>query len=382
MSADFLICKNCLPRWIIIKITDIHSAIRHLKDNSETKLLVFVYNVEPAAKSFILSLGADACLTRPCLQEELQDTITGLVSPNGSDTISIAKSGEIGTPLNTQSIADKTKLEGLKILVAEDNPINTKLLLTVLKESGAECLHASNGEEAISIYKDNNINLVLMDKQMPVVSGFEAAKQIREIEGTKTPVPIIGLTAATTPEELNEFMASGIDDILTKPIATEELIHEIVYWVNHYNNLKDTYSDSDKDTSRVKDPDSLKYDIMNFDSLGMNKELSSSLLSMLIDELPATTSHLEEAYSKNDLASLREQLHKLLGGLSYCDLPELLHKTKLLKASVEQQSDSLNNDFTTLIAEINNTLTSFTDPKKPRSGSSITQEANNNSEDI
>ncbi|MDX1812998.1 MAG: response regulator, partial [Gammaproteobacteria bacterium] len=339
---------------------EIRNAFKYLNENSGAKIMAFIYNKEITTKSHILNLGADACLSRPCLQSNLLTTVSRLLNLDKGKSLETSNKIDTDSIANIADTSESVTLHGLKILVAEDNPINTKLLLTVLKGSGAECLHANNGEEAINIYKENKINLVLMDKQMPVVSGFDAAKRIRELENHKSSVPIIGLTAATTVEELNEFMASGIDDILTKPISTEDLIHEILYWINHYNKLRN--EQSEKNSDAIKDAHNKQKYKNNFNSINMNSDLASSLRKMLVDELPNTLAQLQETYSRNDWSALREQLHKLLGGLSYCALPELLRVTKLAKSSVEQQSDSLDKDFKALLREIDNTLETYMNP--------------------
>lgn len=334
---------------------NIRIAIKQIKKTTKAKILAFIYNMESTSESFILNLGADACLSRPCLQNNLADTISRLLNLDLPKLSKVGAAGKSETVLNDSNKISSAALENLKILVAEDNPINTKLLLTVLKEHGADCVHANNGEEAINIYKENTINLVLMDKQMPGVSGFDATRRIREIEQNKLAVPIIGLTAATTPEELSEFMASGIDDILTKPITTDDLIHEILYWVDHYNNLRNIELKNSPHHEK-KDPEELKSSNYSPNSLGINKELSSSLRELLMNELPSVASQLQDEYSQANWSSMREQLHKLLGGLSYCDLPDLFNKAKLLKSSIEKQSSTLDKDFDDLLTEIDNTL--------------------------
>jgi PAS domain S-box-containing protein len=119
----------------------------------------------------------------------------------------------------------------LRVLLAEDHPINRKLVERLLKIKGWEVIHAENGEEAVQKYKENNVDIILMDIQMPVMDGYEAAVQIRKLEvdkGRRERVPIIALTAHALANYREKSYSSGMDGYLTKPIDAEEL-YQVVY---------------------------------------------------------------------------------------------------------------------------------------------------------
>ena len=106
--------------------------------------------------------------------------------------------------------------ESLRVLIAEDSAADRMLLSTIVRRQGHEVLTAANGAEAVEMYRQQQPQLVLMDAMMPVMDGFEAARQIKRLAG-ETLVPIIFLTAMTESEGLARCLEAGGDDFLAKP---------------------------------------------------------------------------------------------------------------------------------------------------------------------
>lgn len=118
----------------------------------------------------------------------------------------------------------------MKILLAEDDPINLKLMSRLLTKHGFEFITANNGQTAFDIaVSDPDITLILMDVQMPVLTGYETTQQIREWEkeNGKKRIKIIALTAHTFDEERQKCLESGMDDFITKPINMNDLIEKM-----------------------------------------------------------------------------------------------------------------------------------------------------------
>lgn len=111
------------------------------------------------------------------------------------------------------------------VLVVEDNPLNSRIIEKMLKRSGYECQIAENGEEALLAMKQSVYSGVLMDCQMPIMDGYEAARRIREREqGSDERIPIIAVTANALAEDRGLCLQAGMDEYLKKPVRTEELI--------------------------------------------------------------------------------------------------------------------------------------------------------------
>ncbi len=121
-------------------------------------------------------------------------------------------------------------MNSLCILIAEDEPVNRKVLARMLENTGHQVMVASNGLEALELYQDNRLDVILMDIQMPVMDGIEAVRRIRELEssflnGNNSPhIPIIAVTAFSLMGDRERFMNCGIDEYISKPIHGEKLL--------------------------------------------------------------------------------------------------------------------------------------------------------------
>ncbi|HLO66392.1 MAG TPA: ATP-binding protein [Holophaga sp.] len=120
----------------------------------------------------------------------------------------------------------------LRTLLAEDNPVNQKLALTLLGKLGCSCHLASNGLEAVEAARKEPFDLILMDCMMPEMDGFEAARRIRrlEAEGGRPRLPIVALTANATKEDMQKCREAGMDDFLSKPYTSRSLKEMIARW--------------------------------------------------------------------------------------------------------------------------------------------------------
>ncbi|HAQ21063.1 MAG TPA: response regulator [Prolixibacteraceae bacterium] len=109
----------------------------------------------------------------------------------------------------------------LKILLAEDDKINQRIMILTFRHMGVKCDIASNGKEALEMYQQNLYNLILMDMQMPVMNGLEASRQIRAFEketGQINRVFIVALTGNDISDKKEECLEAGMDDFMEKPL--------------------------------------------------------------------------------------------------------------------------------------------------------------------
>jgi len=116
-----------------------------------------------------------------------------------------------------------------RVLLVEDTPINQTLETILLNRMGYEVTLANNGLEAVEAFRSNAFELILMDIQMPEMGGVEAAQLIREIENTENrlPTPIIAVTANALKGDRENYLASGMDGYVSKPVSIEALKSEI-----------------------------------------------------------------------------------------------------------------------------------------------------------
>ena len=115
-------------------------------------------------------------------------------------------------------------LSGLRVLLAEDNVLTKSVLVRLLERQGMAVDAVSDGREAVTLYRQGNYSMILMDCQMPEMDGYEATRKIRELEkGVGIRTPVVAITARTMAGERRRCHAAGMDDYLVKPVEPEAL---------------------------------------------------------------------------------------------------------------------------------------------------------------
>ena len=124
------------------------------------------------------------------------------------------------------------KLIGKKILLADDNAMNREVAIAMLEILGCQVDFAVNGEEAVQLSQTNNYDIVLMDCQMPLKDGFEATRDIRQLEqGSRKRQVVIALTANALGGDKENCLTAGMDDFISKPFTYEQMDELLNRWV-------------------------------------------------------------------------------------------------------------------------------------------------------
>ncbi len=126
-------------------------------------------------------------------------------------------------PMSQPALLDNFPVRGATILVTDDNVVNRQVAKQLLNKLGHHVLEAQDGSEAVESIRQGNIDLVLMDVQMPVMDGISATKKIREMTGLLGKTPIIGLTANAMVVDELEMRNAGMNGFLAKPVRLEQL---------------------------------------------------------------------------------------------------------------------------------------------------------------
>ncbi len=119
-------------------------------------------------------------------------------------------------------------LEGINVLVAEDNAVNALVARKFLSSWGAKIEIAKDGKEAVQKWEAGNFDVILMDLRMPEMDGIEAARKIRNSDSENANIPILALTASAMLEEQNEIFKVGMNEYVSKPFNPEELLSKIL----------------------------------------------------------------------------------------------------------------------------------------------------------
>lgn len=136
-----------------------------------------------------------------------------------------------------QALTADNALPGLRVLVADDNPINALLARSILTRAGCLVQVVGDGQEAVDavVKAAPPFDLVLLDLRMPLVDGFAAARLIRAAGGPAARTPLIALTADCAPEDRAAALAAGMNEFLTKPIQVASLVHAIASFTKSAN---------------------------------------------------------------------------------------------------------------------------------------------------
>ena len=126
------------------------------------------------------------------------------------------------------SANDINLAEPLRILMAEDNPINQRVGKLILQRAGFHIDLVADGNEALEAHRSKPYDMILMDCQMPMMDGFEASRQIRSLQ-QRQPV-IIAVTANALVGERERCLKAGMDDYLSKPFQAEQLVAVVKKW--------------------------------------------------------------------------------------------------------------------------------------------------------
>jgi signal transduction histidine kinase/ligand-binding sensor domain-containing protein/DNA-binding response OmpR family regulator len=162
-------------------------------------------------------LGLAAYLWKPVSESQLKDALIRGFGGHQPAAAVLPDAPIFGQHENGRTVS-------LRILVAEDNPVNQRVAERLLQKRGHRVVVAQNGQEALEAVQRERFDLVFMDVQMPKIGGVEATGAIREQEkGTGRHLPIIALTANALKGDREKYLASGMDGYLAKPIHKEEL---------------------------------------------------------------------------------------------------------------------------------------------------------------
>jgi len=123
-------------------------------------------------------------------------------------------------------------LNGVRVLVAEDNAINQKIVRIMLQKAGCDVLAVDDGNKAVEAVQTGQFDLVLMDLHMPQLDGLEATRQIRALQSGAKEVPIIALTASAFTDDRDRCLSAGMNDFITKPIKLDYLLEKCAFWAS------------------------------------------------------------------------------------------------------------------------------------------------------
>lgn len=238
LSIDLVVIDYQMPE---MNGLDVARAIRNDPRFDETAL-IFLTSMDMVGDDRLFeSLRIEAHLMKPARANVLRGAIIDVIRSARVNGVMAARSRAAAEPAVTTgrpAVANVAEAElrqgsGLKVLIAEDNPVNQIVFRQILAGTDIAYRIVENGEVALAAWQSERPDLILMDVSMPVMNGHRATEIIREQEkaaGQGEHVPIIGVTAHAMASDSEACLACGMDDYLSKPISPELLLRKIEEW--------------------------------------------------------------------------------------------------------------------------------------------------------
>jgi CheY-like chemotaxis protein len=195
-------------------------------------------------------------------------------------------------------------------LLAEDNPINRKVVLAMLNRLGYPTDAVSNGRDCVEALSHEDYDLVLMDCQMPELDGYGAARLVRDPSSKvrNHAVPIVALTAHAMPGDRDRCLAAGMNDYLTKPIELSQLEANLHKWLaGSVAGGEQRNSNERENRLRIFDRDALLQRVLGDEAL-----LRDVILTFL-EDIPKRMRALCEALAQRDLSRVQMEAHTIKG---------------------------------------------------------------------
>lgn len=229
-------------------------------------------------------------------------------------------------------------IKRIKVLVAEDVPLNQLLMKTILDEFGFECDIAENGKIAVEKLKVNDYDIVLMDLQMPEMNGFEATAYIRN--RLHRMIPIIALTADVTTVDLAKCTAVGMNDYIAKPVDERLLYSKIVSLVKQ--SLPSHEQDKEDDFRKTKGKCTDMVYLMQ--RTRSNPVLMMEMISLYLEQTPPLVDAMKQSMENKDWNALYSAVHKMIPSFSIMGINhdfENMAKKVQEYANTQQQTDGI-----------------------------------------
>ncbi len=263
-------------------------------------------------------LGVAAYLTKPIKQSDLLNTIlTGL----GGAPRPIARPAMVAPPQSHKP---------LRVLLAEDNSVNQKLVVRLLERRGHSVYVAKNGHEAIAAFRRQPFDLVLMDMQMPGMDGSEATAELRAHEKkTGGRVPIIALTAHAMKGDRERCLAADMDEYLTKPLHAEQL-WAVIDPLSDHPPIEPTRPAAETNHAP---PTSMKvFEVATaLKRVNDDRPLLNELIKMYLESAPQMLMELRTALTQQDCVRLHRAAHTLKGAIGIFESATVLPATENLE---------------------------------------------------
>ncbi len=259
----------------------------------------------------------------------------------------------------------------LKILLAEDNPVNQKVAIKQLEFLGYQTDVANQGEEALKLWQAHPYDIIFMDCQMPVLDGYQVTREIRRLEqetGNSTVsnpnhTVIIAMTAHAMKEDREKCLEAGMDDYISKPVSPDQLQAILSKWVNQLSGARVSLPTLDSRENSSADP---ILDLERLERISQGDSVfRNDLLETFIEELQLHITSLQSV-SSEDFTTLKQEAHYIKGASGNVGAQQLFSiATQLEREAKQGKTDNLS-DLVAQLTDAYQAFIIFVDRTEPR----------------
>ncbi|HXM12411.1 MAG: response regulator [Candidatus Sulfotelmatobacter sp.] len=262
-------------------------------------------------------LGVVAYLLKPIVKSELLSAILGALTQ---------KPGGSAPNLVTRPSLPKISRK-LRVLVAEDNPVNQKVVLRMLEKMGHLPTIAANGQEALAVLASDFFDLVFMDVQMPEMDGLTATKSIREREKqTGLHLPIIAMTAHAMKGDRERCLEAGMDGYISKPVSGKRIEQTIASLLISEADVRPL------PIVKVIPGSLVLWDrAKSLKRVDGDEQLLHEIVQIFLEESPKQLAELKRAVTEGNAELVERTAHGLKGELSYLSMPTVSQRAHELE---------------------------------------------------
>jgi CheY-like chemotaxis protein len=320
----------------------------HIQKHPElagTLVLMLTSGGHPGDLARCAEVGINAYLTKPVKQPDLWRAIAtalGSLGVNGAERK--AQVAERETPNGPRSPA-----RTLRVLLAEDNPVNQRLAVGLLEKRGHHVTVVSNGRAVVDLLGITKadppqtpieFDLVLMDVQMPEMDGIEATGLIRNHERTAGGhLPVIAMTAYAMKGDRERCLAAGMDDYVSKPVRVNDLFDAIGRTLQMRGAEPETGNEKPQvPSSELRVPSSELDWSAALEYVGGDRKLLHDLIGLFLTEYPSWLTNARQAIASNNASDLKRAAHNLKGSLGHFGAHGAFETARILEGIARQGS--------------------------------------------
>jgi PAS domain S-box-containing protein len=313
---------------------ELAAALSHIPSAQGIKLILFTSAAQRGSAQEAKDQGFAGFLSKPARRDEMLGCL--------ATVLGLAPEDDTPQPLVTRhALREAEYAAGLRILLAEDNEINAKLVIRLLATQNLHCDVVADGEQAYQAATRRDYDLILMDCQMPLMDGYECTEKIRAWEEARRHTPIVALTAHAMEGDREKCLASGMDDYLSKPLKLDELFAVIT----RYTGQPATKAEATiPESGEVSAPEK---------NLADRQAIFAAVIGLGLDEvaeifadfsvyLPEVLQEISAAVAEQNATATAILAHKLKGTAGTLRLSELSEPAGKLEAIFQRREEGKN----------------------------------------